>query len=143
MATEFEIYVREDGSTKMATEWLPTKMAGRDGEIGLGVEAESADDDCEKAGNVARKLPVLPLPPLPRRQRSPLKEKAVGPLLVRCCPPARARGGAAAYMGAEGGAQAVPEHSCGGGQEFRRRHCWLFRPREREICGVYESTKRL
>ena len=33
---------------------------GLDGEIGLGVESDTEDDDGEEAGDVARQLPVFP-----------------------------------------------------------------------------------
>lgn len=53
-----------------------------DGEIGLGIEAHAKNDNCEEAGDIARKLPVLPLSGLARWWRSPAEEVAVGSLLV-------------------------------------------------------------
>ena len=64
---------------------------GLDCEVGLGVEADAEDDDGEEGGDVAGKLPVLPLPRLPRRRRRAVEEVPLGPLLVaRRRPPPRA-----------------------------------------------------
>lgn len=74
---------------------------GLDGEIGLGVEPHTEYDDGEETRNVARKLPVLPLPRLSRRRRYAVEEVPVGAVLVAGrSPPARAVFGAAA--GADG-----------------------------------------
>lgn len=73
-----------------------------DGEIGLGVEPHTEYDDGEETRDVARKLPVLPLPRLPWRRRQPVEEISVWAILVaRCGPPAWAISAAAAE--AEGG----------------------------------------
>ncbi|KAG5552401.1 hypothetical protein RHGRI_010468 [Rhododendron griersonianum] len=55
---------------------------GLDGEVGLGVEAHSEYDDGEEAREVARELPVLPLPRLPWRRRRSVEEVAVWAILV-------------------------------------------------------------
>lgn len=71
---------------------------GLDGEIGLGVESDTEDDDGEEAGDVARQLPVFPFPRLTRWWWGPVEEVALGFLLVtRAAPPARpcCRGAAA------------------------------------------------
>lgn len=54
---------------------------GLESEIRLGVEAHAEDDDGEEGGEVAGKLPVLPLPRLTGRRRRPIEEVPVGPLL--------------------------------------------------------------
>ena len=52
------------------------------GEIGLGVEAHTEDDDGEKAGDVAREFPILPFTGLSRRLWKTVEQVSVGPLLV-------------------------------------------------------------
>lgn len=39
-----------------------------DGEVGLGVEANPEDDNCEKRCNVAREFPILPVPRFTRKK---------------------------------------------------------------------------
>lgn len=94
---------------------------GLDGEIGLGVEADAEDDDGEEAGDVAGKLPVLPLARLPRWQWRSVEEVSLRPLLVpRARPPAGSCRGCTA-TGTQGSHQALAEHA-GGAAE---RHAWL------------------
>lgn len=94
-------------------------------EIGLGVESDAEDDDGEKAGQVARELPVLPLPRLPGRRRDAVEEVAIRPVLVARGGPA-ARAVVVAAAGADGGGQAGAEHTGGCREGFRRRHLvWL------------------
>lgn len=106
------------------------------GEIGLGVEPDAKDDDGEKAGQVARELPVLPLPRLPGRRRDAVEEVAVGPVLVARRGPA-ARAVVVAAAGADGGGQAGAEHAGGCREGFRRRHLvWL------ETCAATGERER-
>lgn len=61
---------------------------GLESEVGLGVEADAKDDDGEEGGDVAGKLPVLPLPRLPRGGWQPIEDVPLGPLLrPRARPP--------------------------------------------------------
>jgi hypothetical protein len=81
---------------------------GLEGEVGLGVEPDSEDDDGEEGGDVAGQLPVLPLARLPGRQRRPVEEVPLGPLLVPWRRPAP--GPIAAAAGARCPAQPRPQH---------------------------------
>jgi hypothetical protein len=86
---------------------------GLDREVGLGVEADAEDDDGEEGSDVTGKLPVLPLPRLPRRRRRAVEEVPLGPILVpRRRPPPRALAAAAAAAAhAGGGAEPRAQHA--------------------------------
>ncbi|KAL4355260.1 hypothetical protein GQ457_06G025110 [Hibiscus cannabinus] len=53
-----------------------------DSEIGLGVESDTKDDDCEEACDVARQLPIFPFTGLAWRRWDPVEEVTIGALLV-------------------------------------------------------------
>ena len=87
---------------------------GLDGEIGLGVESDTEDDDGEEAGDVARQLPVFPFPRLTSWWWGPVEEVTLGFLLVtRAAPPARpcCRGAAACAQRWE---EPLPDHATHG-----------------------------
>lgn len=67
---------------------------GLDGEIGLCVQPHSQNHYGQKAGDVARKLPVFPLARLARRWRGSVEEVPVRLLLM-----ARGRPSARSGMG--------------------------------------------
>lgn len=61
-----------------------------DGQIGLGVEPNAEDYDCEETGDVAGEFPVLPFSGLAWRWGCSVHEVSVGLFLVaRGCPSAR------------------------------------------------------
>lgn len=93
---------------------------GLDGEVGLGVEPDAEDDDGEEAGDVARKLPILPLAGLTRGRRGAVEEKALGSfLMARACPAARPGGCTSARAG--GLKEAAADHG-----RCARERCWSW-----------------
>lgn len=104
---------------------------GLNREIGLRAEAYSEYDDCEEASEVARQLPVLPLPRLSRRRRRPVEGETFRPLLVARTGPA-ARAASSASAGTKRRAEAGPESVRGGREWLERRHYGVEREREEE-----------
>ncbi|KAK8588796.1 hypothetical protein V6N12_023210 [Hibiscus sabdariffa] len=77
-----------------------------DSEIGLRVESDTKDDDCEEACDVARQLPIFPFTGLARRRWDPVEEVTIGALLVTGSRPS-----AWTVVGGEGpGEQPAAEH---------------------------------
>lgn len=60
---------------------------GLDRQFGLGAEAHPEDNYGEKAGEITRQLPVLPLPGQPGRRRSTAEGESLGPFLVSLAHP--------------------------------------------------------
>lgn len=80
---------------------------GLDGEIWLGVETYSQDDDREEAGDVARQLPIFPFAGLAGRQRCSIEEVAIRPLLV----PRRRPSAWTGVAGGSPGEETVAQHA--------------------------------
>lgn len=104
---------------------------GLNREIGLSIEAHSKDDNSKEASNIARQLPVFPLPRLSRRRRRTTEGKTLGPFLVAWTGPT-ARPITSASTGAKGRPEAGPESVGRGSEGLKRRHFWC-RQSEREV----------